>query len=384
MTTEPVKGFRDIEDASKRNAIKRIIDNTFKRYNFNPVEMPLIEYEEFVRGNNQDDEAVSSIFKLQDRGERKLALRYELTFQYKRLAQNKKLPYKIYQIGNVFRDEPITGNRWRQFTQCDVDVIGADLTDIAELLKISTELFNQLSVKPIISVNNRKLLNEILDELRIAEQDKQQVIREIDKLDKLPEKEVSENLKKYKAEKIISILKKPEIYFEKYENYKDIKNLKKLCALYGVKIQFSPFLARGLSYYNWIVFEVKSSLKETIAGGGSYLIKGIQSSGISFGLDRLELLASVAVDNKKVLIISLNQDRKSIALAESLREKNIPCQIFYGKPGKALEYANSYQIPFVIFVGDDEVKKKKYKLKNMKTGKEKLVNEKEIAKELLS
>ncbi|MEN9626268.1 MAG: hypothetical protein RL557_596 [archaeon] len=384
MSIETVKGFRDIEDASKRIAIKKIIEETFKLYNFNPVEMPLIESEEFVRGNNSDDEAVSSIFKLQDRGERKLALRYELTFQYKRLAQNKKLPYKIYQMGTVFRDEPVTGNRWRQFTQCDVDIVGAELADIAELLKISAEIFKQLNIVSVISVNNRKLLNEILGELGIVEQNKTLVIREIDKLDKLPEKEVLENLKKYKAEKILSVLKKPESYFERYKNYEDIKNLKKLCSLYGVKVQFSPFLARGLSYYNWIIFEIKSSLKETITGGGSYLINGIQSSGISFGLDRLELLADVAVDTQKVLIISLNQDKKSIALAELLRGKNVSCQIFYGKPGKALEYANSYQIPYVIFIGDEEVKKKKYKLKDMKSGKEKLVGEKELVKNFVS
>ncbi|MEK6871721.1 MAG: ATP phosphoribosyltransferase regulatory subunit, partial [Nanoarchaeota archaeon] len=315
MTTEPVKGFRDIEDASKRNAIRKVIENTFALYNFRSVEMPLLEYEEFVRGTNADDEAVSSIFKLKDRGERNLALRYELTFQYKRLAQNKKLPYKIYQIGTVFRDEPISGNRWRQFTQCDADVVGATLPDIAELLNIASEIFKKLNITPVIFINNRNLLNEILEELAIAEKDRKQVIREIDKLDKLSEKEVLENLKKYKAEKIISVLKKPENYFEKYESYRDIKILKKLCGLYGVKIKFSPSLARGLSYYNWIIFEIKSSLKETVAGGGSYLLNGAQSSGVSFGLDRLELLATIENKNKRVLVISLDQDKKSIELA---------------------------------------------------------------------
>ena len=382
MTTEPVKGFRDIEDARKRNAIRKVIENTFALYNFRPVEMPLIEYEEFVRGNNADDEAVSSIFKLTDRGERKLALRYELTFQYKRLAQNKKLPYKIYQIGAVFRDEPITGNRWRQFTQCDVDIVGATLPDIAELLKISSEIFKQLNITPVISVNNRKLLNEILDELSIAEKDREQVIREIDKLDKLSEKEVFENLKKYKAEKILAILKKPESYFEKYENYKDIQELKKLCTFYGIKISFSPFLARGLSYYNWIIFEIKSSLKETLAGGGSYVINGMQSSGISLGLDRLELLAKINVPFKKVLVISLEQDKAAVALTQKIRGAAISCQLFYGKPGKALDYANATNIPLVVFVGETEVKKKKFTLKNMNSGKEKLLGEKKLIEDL--
>jgi len=112
-----VKGFRDFsgEEAEKRKAIKEIIVEIFERYGFEPAETPIIEQEEFVRGENKQDEAVSDIFKLQDKGKRNLALRYEFTFQLKRLMKNKKLPYKRYQIGEVFRDEPISENRFRQF-----------------------------------------------------------------------------------------------------------------------------------------------------------------------------------------------------------------------------------------------------------------------------
>jgi len=141
---DTVKGFKDVENASKRIAIRNIIENVFKLYGFIPVETPVIEYEKFVKGENADDEAVSDIFKLKDRGDRKLALRYEFTFQLKRLAKNKKLPYKIYNIGSVFRDEPVTGNRWRQFTQCDADIIGVNLKDVGEILKLSSEDFQAL------------------------------------------------------------------------------------------------------------------------------------------------------------------------------------------------------------------------------------------------
>ena len=96
MNSENVKGFRDIEDSSKKIKIRKIFEDTFSLYGFIPVETPIIEYEEFVKGNNPNDEAVSSIFKLKDRGDRNLALRYELTFQLKRLSQNKKLPYKRF------------------------------------------------------------------------------------------------------------------------------------------------------------------------------------------------------------------------------------------------------------------------------------------------
>jgi len=383
---DTVKGFRDIEDASKRVLIRRIFEEIFQLYGFNAVETPIIEYEDFVKGENKEDEAVSDIFKLQDRGKRRLALRYEFTFQLKRLAQNKKLPYKVYNIGPVFRDEPVTGNRWRQFTQCDADIIGADLNGVGEVLKVSSEILNMLGVKFTININNRKLLNEILDEIGVKEKDREQIIREIDKLDKLSENEVRRNLRKYKADGILGILKKPEKYFEKYENYKDIKELKKICSLFGVRVNFQSFLARGLAYYNWIVFEVKSAekekVKETIMGGGSYLVNSMQATGISFGLDRLEMIAKINPNFKKILVISLNQDKKAVELADKIREWRISCQVFYGKPGKALDYANSNNIPLVIFLGEEEVKKKQVKLKNMSTGKESMINIKDLEKEL--
>ncbi|MFA5174296.1 MAG: HisS family protein [Candidatus Pacearchaeota archaeon] len=378
VNTETIKGFRDIEDSSKRNEIKQIIENIFKSYNFIPVETPIIEYEEFVKGNNANEETISDIFKLKDKGERKLALRYEFTFQLKRLANNKKLPYKRYQIGEVFRDEPVTGNRWRQFTQCDADIIGSSLKDEAEILKIISEILNKLNIKFTINLNNRKLLNEILEEQKIK--DKNQVIKEIDKLDKLSEKEIRENLKKYNAEKILNLLKKPESYFKKYDSYKEIQELREICNNYKIKFNFQPFLARGLSYYNGTIFEVKSDLKETICAGGSYPINGIQSTGVSFGLDRLELISKISISNKKLLIISLNQDKKAIALADKIRKLNIPVSIMYNKPSKALDYANSYQIKYVIFIGDEEIKKKKYKLKDMASGKENFISESQIKK----
>ncbi len=383
---ETVKGFRDIEDSQKRNQIRNIIESVFQLYNFQAVETPIIEYEEFVKGNNTNDEAVSDIFKLKDKGERNLALRYEFTFQLKRLANNKKLPYKRYQIGPVFRDEPVTGNRWRQFTQCDADIIGANLKDEAEILNLISEILTKLKIKFTINFNNRKLLNEILEDLKISDKEKNQVIKEIDKLDKLPEKEIKQNLQKYNAEKVLDLFKKPESYFEKYKAYEEIKEFKKISSLYKIKLNFQPFLARGLSYYNGSIFEVKSDekegIKETIAAGGSYLVNGIQSTGISFGLDRLELIAKVEEQDKKVLIISLSQDKKAVEIADKIRKQNISCEIAYGKPGKALEYANSYQIKYVVFVGEEEIKKKKFKLKDMASGKEKLINEKDLEKEI--
>ena len=124
---------------------------------------------------------------------------------------------------------------------------------------------------------------------------------------------------------------------------------------------------RGLSYYNGNVFETNG------IAGGSFMFNGVQSTGISFGLERISQLAKIEKEKEKVLIISLNQDKEAIKLAQKLRNKNQIVYLYYGKPSKALEYANSYKIKEVIFVGKEEVKKKKFKVKNMKTGKEKFM-----------
>jgi histidyl-tRNA synthetase len=383
METETVKGFRDFvgEEALKREKIRGIITKKFRRYGFMPAETPIIEQEEFVRGENPSDEAVSTIFKLQDRGKRNLALRYEFTFQLKRISKNQKLPFRRYQIGEVFRDEPISANRFRQFTQCDVDIIGSTVRDEAEILKLTSEILAELGIDATIYINNRKLLNEILD--KEDAMPKGEIIREIDKMDKLSEAEVRANLQAYGAGKLVDIFKKPEAFFKKYDSYKEIETLMDYCKEYGAKVVFMPSLARGLSYYNGSIFEIKTTkMKETIIAGGSYLVNNVQSTGISFGLNRLGVLANVEIEGIKCVIISINQDKESVKLAQALRAKSISCSVM-DKISKALDYANSQKVPYAIFVGAEEIKKKKFKLRDMKTGKEKFLAMKDIAKVLM-
>lgn len=383
-TIETVKGFRDFtgEEAQKREAIRKVLVETFEEYGFEPAETPVVEYREFVKGDNSNDEAVSDVFKLKDRGERDLALRYEFTFQLKRLMEGKKLPFKRFQIGYVFRDEPTTGNRLRQFTQCDVDIVSASIKDEAEILAIVKRVLSRLGIKFVININNRKLLNEILEKQNIEKMDWETVIREVDKMDKLDEDEIYNNLRGYNAQSLIDIFKQPEKFFEKYENYKEIKELKEMCNLYGVEVKFLPSLARGLSYYNGSVFEVKSDIKETITAGGSFMFNGIQSTGISFGLERLSVLTKIDTSRKKAIVISIGEDKKSIELVEKLRDEEISCNIFYGKMSKALEYANAKNIDFAIFIGSEEAKKGVFKIKSLKTGKEELLKLNELIKKL--
>lgn len=372
-TPGQVKGFRDFsgEEARKRKKIKDILVETFEAYGFEPAETPIIEQEEFVRGENKEDEAVSDIFKLQDKGKRKLALRYEFTFQLKRLMKNKKLPYKRYQIGPVFRDEPISEKRFRQFIQCDVDCIGSGVKNEAEILSLTNDILVKLGIKPVILINNRQLLNEILEDNKIKEKDREQVLREIDKFGKLSEKEIAINLKKLNAEGVMKALKSGESYFKKFPSYKQIITLMEYCKIYGLRVLFSPTVIRGLSYYNGNIFEVKTEgIRETIVAGGSYMFGGVPCTGISFGLDRISMLAKIDVNEEKYLVVSLGRDDETIKLANKLRKKGLVVGLFYGKPSKALEYANSYNFSKVVFVGEKEVKARKFKVKDMKTGKE--------------
>ncbi len=376
MKTETVKGFKDFigEDALKKLEIEKIIVEALEKYCFEPAETPIMEYEKFVKGDNKEDETISDIFKLQDKGKRNLALRYEFTFQLKRLMKNKKLPWKRYQIGPVFRDEPISKMRFRQFTQCDIDIIGTTeipARDESEILSLANETLKKLKIEPIILINNRKLLNEIMDDLKIKEKNKEQVLREIDKYDKLPEKKIKENLKKLNAEEIINNLKKGEKYFKKFKNYREIISLMDYCRIQGIEAKFAPTITRGLSYYEGTIFEIKAKgIKETIAAGGSYVFNKISCTGISFGIERILAISKIKIEKERCLIISLGQERESIKLAQKLRKKNKLVSIFYGKPSKALDYANTYNFSKVIFVGEKEIQNKKFKIKDMETGKE--------------
>ncbi len=368
------KGFRDYtgEEAQKRAEIRKALVEIFETYGFEPAETPIIESEEFVKGENAQDESVSDIFKLQDKGKRKLALRYELTFPLQRIMKNKKLPYRTYRIGEVFRDEPVSANRVRQFTSCDADIIGVqNIAEEAEIFSLIKTILDKLNIKFTIYVNNRKLLNEILNEQKIK--NVSEVVRILDKLDKKPEKEVKEELKKFGAEKIVGILKKPENYFKKYDSYKEIIALQKYCKYYNVKIKFVPNLVRGLSYYNGTIFEVKSDIRETIIGGGAFVFNNVQSIGFGVSIERLSAVSKIEVEKLETLIISIGQDREAIKLSERLRAKGKNVLIYYGKPSKAMEYANSKGIGEVIFVGKKEVASGKFKIKDMKSGGERVL-----------
>lgn len=403
LEVDTVKGFRDYlpPESLKREAVKKIIEKWFKLYGFLPIETPLIEFDELMKSENANDEAVSDRFRLKDRGERNLGLRYEFTFQLARILKqnpNMKLPFKRYQIGEVFRDEPIAKNRFRQFTQCDVDTVGnSSVSADAECLAVFSNILKELKVKFEIEVNNRKLLNAVIESVGISEKsDREKIMRELDKLEKIGLDQLKFNLRDYAdVNQVITLLKLLEKDFDFFKEnmfagIEELEDLFDYCEQYGVELKFNPFLARGLGYYTGNIFEIRSAEKISIAAGGrydktvgKYLWKDIPAVGISFGLERLTEAARVNEETyPKVEIISISQDFEAIKLARKLRKEGISCIVEFEKIGKALEYADAWKIPFVIFVGEEEVGKKKYKLKEMKSGNESLLSEAQLIKKL--
>jgi histidyl-tRNA synthetase len=408
IEVDTVKGFRDYlpPESLIRAKVREVAESTYRLYGFQPVETPIIEFDELMKPDTlpdeQEDEAVSDRFRLQDRANRNLGLRYEFTFQLARILKqnpNLKLPFKRYQIGDVFRDEPLRAGRTRQFTQCDIDIIGNPNVDAeAECLAVIFDIMKKLDIDVEIQVNNRKLLDAIIESCEI--EGRKQVLRELDKLEKVGEDEVKANLKKYgdvnRITTLFKLMEKPLEFFQenKFNGAEEIADLRSECKAYGFNIVFRPSLVRGLSYYTGNIFEVViKGTKTAISGGGRYdrsvgkfLGREIPAVGISFSLEALiglcaDKLSKLPLEPMaKIQIISINQDTKAIKLAKRLRKEGISCIISFDKISKALEYANAVSIPYVLFFGADEIEKGRFKLRDMKNGKEEDCSEKQIVK----
>ncbi len=396
-----VKGFQDFlpPESLKREAVQKVIERYFKLYGFLPIETPVIEFDELMKPDvlESEDAAVSDRFRLKDRAGRNLGLRYEFTFQLSRIFKqnpNIKLPFRRYQIGQVFRDEPTGAERFRQFTQCDADIIGdSSVQADAECLALFSSILKELKIAAEIQVNNRKLLNAIIESVEIKNQ--KEVMKELDKKEKIGEDMVKLNLKKYADSNQIMTLFK---LFEKdlkffidnaFDGAKELQELQLRCRKYGLNIKFNPYMIRGLSYYTGNIFEIIQPGKGSLAGGGrydksvgKYSGKEIPAVGISFGFERVVQLANIEIETTKTIIISLKQDNETIKLTKKLRESGISCLPSFEKVGKALEFANALQIKYAIFIGEDEIKKGKYKLRDMCLGTEKFLTEKQILAEL--
>ena len=419
------RGVRDFlpEESITRQKVIDTIRNIFEKYGYSPLETPAIErYDVLSAKFAGGSEIVKEIFKLKDQGGRELALKYDLTVPMcKVVGMNPNIPkpFKRYQIQPVWRDGPVKLGRYREFWQCDVDVVGTKsmLAD-AEVLAIANEAFSALGFDFVIKVNNRKLLNGILDYAGIKE-NKMEAILSIDKLEKFGIKTVKDELEtkgfeKKQTENVLKVLKlkggNKEVLAkvgkimksgEGKEGVRELKELLEYCGLMGFEIQIDISLARGLEYYTGPVYEIylkKSKVTSSVAGGGRYdkmigmyIGRGeYPATGISFGFEPIleALKGKERKETKKtvtqVLVIPIQTLKESIKIAKTLRKLGVKTEIDLMGRGISnnLSYANSMGIPYVIFVGKRELKEKKFKLRDMKSGKEKMLKLEEIPKNI--
>ena len=416
MKLQRAKGTQDFLPEQKivRQYIIDTLREVFELYGYSQLETPVLErYETLSSKYAGGSEILKEIFTLKDKGNRELALRYDLTVPFSRvIAMNPqlKMPFKRYQIGQVFRDGPISTGRVREFWQCDVDIVGIKkMTADAEILSLADMVYKKLGLKVKIKVNNRKVLNSILKEADITE-NPEDIILTIDKLYKIGIKGVKEELKSKKLNdkqinKIINLISikgsnqqklKELSKLENKEGLEEIKELLSYLKEFKTKVGFDITLARGLSYYTGTIFEVvlNKDLSLSLGGGGRYddMISKFMDSkqeypavGISFGLDRIYNLLvnkNIKKTNTKIFIIPIQTLKESLSIAQKLRENNINTDIDLNNKGisKNLDYANKLNIPYVLFIGENELKKKKLKLKDMNSGKEKFLTISQICK----
>ncbi len=418
MKLQLPKGTRDLkpEEAIVRSKIVSALKEVFELYGYNPLETPAFERFDILASKYAGgSEILKETFKFKDQGKRDLALRYDLTVPMCRFVgmnPNVKLPFKRYQIGEVFRDGPVEKARYRQFTQCDVDIVGIKgMTADAEIIALASRVFKKLGFEPIIKVNNRKLLNELLENTGVEKEKLEAAILSIDKLEKFGLEAVKKELKGKKiSNKTISNIIKTIIIkgrnkekisnikknIKNSEGLKEIEELFSLLEILKVNAELDVSLARGLAYYTGTVVEVflkNSSVKSAVCAGGRYdrmiaefLGKGdFPAVGISFGLERIydayiEKSKEAKKTTAKVFIAPIGTLNDSLKIAEELRNESINVDIdLTGRgPSKNLQYANSLGIPYVLFVGKEELRQNKVKLKDMKTGAEKLMTAEEL------
>lgn len=445
------KGTRDFSpmEMAKRNYIFNTVRKVFELYGFRQIETPAMEnlstlmgkYGEegdkllfkilnsgdFLHGMTAEEVATTSTLKLAAKFCEK-GLRYDLTVPFARYVvqhrEELQLPFKRYQIQPVWRADRPQKGRYREFYQCDVDVVGSDsLLNEVEIMQITDTIFSNFGVRVQIKINNRKILTGIAE--AIGEADKIiDITVAIDKLDKIGLDAVNEELRKagiteeaiaklqsiiklegtneQKLDTIAGVLKDSEI------GMKGVEEMRYILGVIGAldspngslnnELQLDLTLARGLNYYTGAIFEVKALDVQigSITGGGRYDnltgifgMPGLSGVGISFGADRiydvlnqLELYPKEAVNGTELLFINFGEKEAAycMPIAMAARKAGIRTEVYADavKMKKQMSYANALSVPFVALAGENEMANGKVTLKNMTTGEQSLVTVEEL------
>ena len=440
------KGTRDFGpvEMAKRNYIFDTIKEVYALYGFQQIETPAMETLQTLMGK-YGEEGDKLLFKILNSGDYmnkvsdedlhslnslKLAaklcekgLRYDLTVPFARYVvqhrEEVQLPFKRYQIQPVWRADRPQKGRYREFYQCDADVVGSDsLLNEVELMQIVDTVFTKFGVRVCIKINNRKILTGIAEVIGEAEKIVDITVA-IDKLDKIGLEKVNEELRndgiseeaieklqpiislsgsnEEKLEVISQVLAGSETGLKGVEETRFILDTLKAVGLNN-EIELDLTLARGLNYYTGAIFEVKAldTPMGSITGGGRYDnltgifgLPGLSGVGISFGADRiydvlnaLDLYPKEAVNSTQVLFINFGETETAYCLpiVGKLRQAGIRSEIFpdKAKMKKQMSYANAKNIPFVVLAGENEMAAGKVTLKNMESGEQTLVTAEEL------
>lgn len=445
------KGTRDFgpEEMAKRNYIFNTIKDVYALYGFEQIETPAMETLQTLMGK-YGEEGDKLLFKILNSGDylnkisdeelnernslhlaSKLCekgLRYDLTVPFARYVvmhrDELQLPFKRYQIQPVWRADRPQKGRYREFYQCDADVVGSDsLLNEVELMQIVDTVFTKFGIRIQIKINNRKILSgiaEVLDEAdKIVD-----ITVAIDKLEKFGLENVNAELKaggitdeaieklqpiltmqgsnEDKLKTIEKVLESSEVGLKGVEETRFILDTLNSVGLNN-EIQLDLTLARGLNYYTGAIFEVKAldTPMGSITGGGRYDnltgifgMPGLSGVGISFGADRiydvlntLELYPKEMLSSTQVLFINFGEKETTYCLPfiAEIRKSGIRAEIFpdKAKMKRQMNYANAKNIPYVVFAGEDEIEKGKLMLKDMQSGEQKLVTAKELIASVL-
>ena len=444
------KGTRDFGpiEMAKRNYIFNTIREVYALYGFQQIETPAMETLQTLMGkygeegdkllfkvlNSGDFLSKTTDEELQERNSLHLAaklcekgLRYDLTVPFARYVvmhrEELQLPFKRYQIQPVWRADRPQKGRYREFYQCDADVVGSDsLLNEVELMQIVDTVFSRFCIRVQIKINNRKILSGIAEVIGAADKIVDITVA-IDKLDKIGIDNVNAELREdglseeqiaklqpiiqlsgsndEKLTTIADVLKDSETGLKGVEEIRFILNVLKTTGLKN-EIQLDLTLARGLNYYTGAIFEVKALDVQigSITGGGRYDnltgifgMPGLSGVGISFGADRiydvlnqLDLYPKDSVTATQVLFINFGEQETAYCLPiiNNVRARGIRAEIFpdSAKMKKQMAYANAKQIPFVALAGENEIKEGKLTLKNMSTGEQQMLTPEEVIEKL--
>ena len=410
--------------------IKNTIIDTYKSYGFYPLDTPIIEYSEVLLAK-AGGETEKQIYRF-NKGDNDLSLRFDLTVPLARYTAEHYnelvFPFKRYQMSKVFRGERPQKGRFREFYQCDIDVIGQEALDLlfdAEIPTVIYNVFQELNIgKFTIRVNNRKILNGFFESLNLENQ-ASDILRVIDKIDKIGADNVTKELMEFNIDsdtvsKIMSfigikgsndeviqslrnLIMSNEQFVQGVEELNEVINGMSDFNVPEDYFKIDLTIARGLDYYTGTVYETilddYPRLGSVCSGGryenltGYYTDEKLPGIGISIGLTRLfsQLKEIEAINNGKksltqVLVIPF--DRKdmnyTLNLASKIRTAGINTDVYYQNKGmkQKMKYADRLDIPYVILIGEDEVSANKAMLKNMLTGEQQLLSVEEIIEQL--